>query len=597
MKLATDTLLQNSKYRIIRVLGQGGFGITYEAEQVALKRIVAIKEFFMKDYCDREEGNSQVSTPTANSRILVDSFRTKFVKEAQMIASFRNPHIVSIYDVFEENGTAYYVMEFLDNGSLIDVVKRKGPLPEAEAIRLINQVGDALSYIHEKNFLHLDVKPSNILFNGDGEAVLIDFGISKHYDETGGQTSTTPVGISKGYAPIEQYQQQGNVTRFSPATDIYSLGATLFFLLTGNNPPEAAEVYEDGLPELGNSISQATKNAIIVAMAPKKKERPQNVRDFLNLLRMRESDGFQSNTTDDSFIKPKHESQFQDESTIIITKGESGAGQTETKSRQNVSPSVSNKGKKKHGRLSFMLLCVGIVFLGYFFAHIFGDNNTPSSQENTPKPQTTKTVVNNDAERKAKPETKIESVNPSRGKAQQKEEKADSSSSSPDFSLNKSSVALNEGESITLFVSGYSGNVKWESDDPSVATVNQSGTVNGIKKGKTNIWARVGNTVKLCRVQVNAPPKNTVQNSSVAASDTNKSSLISGHVVDLNGKPVVGAAILVRGTTNGAMTDAKGYYSINVTSGDVLVVSCKGYKTQSITVSTQKTIDISLSMK
>lgn len=315
MHLRSGTILQGGKYQIIRALGQGGFGITYEAEQVALMRTVAIKEFFMKDYCDRDGETSHVSVPTENSRDLVDGFKQKFLKEAQMIASLRNPHIVSIYDVFEENGTAYYVMEYLRNGSLIDIVKKRGPLPEAEAIRYINQVGEALTYLHERSFLHLDVKPSNILFNDDGEPVLIDFGISKHYDETGGQTSTTPVGISKGYAPIEQYQQ-GSIIKFSPATDVYSLGATLFFLLTGCTPPEAAEVNEDGIPDLGKGVSLATKDAINAAMAPKRKERPQSVKDFLDLLR----DNASSKKTMVSKSIIIGGSSIEDESTLVLSK-------------------------------------------------------------------------------------------------------------------------------------------------------------------------------------------------------------------------------------------------------------------------------------
>ena len=129
MQLKPGSKLQNGKYEIVRTLGQGGFGITYEAEQVALHRRVAIKEFFMKDYCDRDESTSHVTLGTSSgSKELVVKFRTKFVREAQMIASQDHPHIVKIYDVFEENGTAYYVMEFLEGGSLADLVKKEGPL-------------------------------------------------------------------------------------------------------------------------------------------------------------------------------------------------------------------------------------------------------------------------------------------------------------------------------------------------------------------------------------------------------------------------------------------------------------------------------------
>jgi serine/threonine protein kinase len=308
--LSVGFLLQSGKYKIVEVLGQGGFGITYLAEQVALGRKVAIKEFFMKDYCDRDCGTSHVSVPTENSRNLVYSFKQKFVKEAQMIASLRNPHIVSIYDIFEENGTAYYVMEFLNNGSLIDVVNRRGPVPEADALRFISQAGGALSYIHDRNILHLDIKPSNLLLNDEGEVVLIDFGISKHYDESGGQTSTTPVGVSKGYAPLEQYRD-GDVSQFKPSTDIYALGATLYFLLSGLVPPDAAIVNEDGLDRPAG-ISDSVWNTIERAMMPRKKDRPQNIKEFLALL---DIDNPAYNICEKNISASKHETC---EETVVI---------------------------------------------------------------------------------------------------------------------------------------------------------------------------------------------------------------------------------------------------------------------------------------
>ena len=283
MQLQSGSLLQGGKYRIERVLGQGGFGITYQAVQVALNRKVAIKEFFMKEYCERNETTSQVSLGTSGSRETVERFRQKFIKEAQNIAALNHPHIIRIHDVFEENGTAYYVMEFWDNGSLADLVKRQGALDEAEALRYIRQVADALGYIHERKMNHLDVKPGNILLDENRNAVLIDFGLSKRYDEEGNQTSTTPVGISHGYAPMEQYKK-GGVGTFSPATDIYSLGATLYKLITGNTPPEASEVLEEGLPALPANVSAPIVKAIDSAMQPRKKDRPQSIDEFLGML-------------------------------------------------------------------------------------------------------------------------------------------------------------------------------------------------------------------------------------------------------------------------------------------------------------------------
>ena len=246
MQLKPNTTLQNGKYKIVRTLGQGGFGITYEAEQVMLRRRVALKEFFMKDCCERDDATSRVTVGTGSQRELVEKFRGKFIREAQMMAGMDHPNVVRVLDVFEENETAYYVMENLAGGSLKAKVEAHGPLSEADAEKYIREVADALAYIHSLNTVHLDVKPSNILLNSRGEAVLIDFGISKHYDSAGEQTSSTPVGISKGYAPLEQ-GRDGDVSQFGPSTDIYALGATLYYLVSGMVPPEASVAAEDGM--------------------------------------------------------------------------------------------------------------------------------------------------------------------------------------------------------------------------------------------------------------------------------------------------------------------------------------------------------------
>ena len=283
MNLQQGTLLQGGKYCIERELGHGGFGVTYLAIQKGLNRYVAIKEFFMSEYCNRDSDTSYVTVPSEGSRELVAKFRNKFVKEAQNIACLKHPHIISIHDVFEENGTAYYVMEYLDHGSLADVVKRQGALPVADALRYTRQIADALRYIHARKMNHLDVKPGNILIDEEDQAVLIDFGLSKRYDAEGNQTSTTPVGISHGYAPLEQYKK-GGVGTFSPATDIYSLGATLYKLVTGATPPDANDVGEEGLPAFPEYVPTAIVKAIEQAMQFRRKDRPQTTEEFLALL-------------------------------------------------------------------------------------------------------------------------------------------------------------------------------------------------------------------------------------------------------------------------------------------------------------------------
>ena len=282
--LQKDSHLQSGRYKILSTLGQGGFGITYLALQTGLERKVAIKEFFMKDLCNRDEATSHVSVGSNGSIEMVDRFKAKFLKEARNIARLNHPNIIRILDVFEENGTAYYVMECAEGGSLAEKVKRCGALPEPEAVRYILQIADALAYIHEQKMNHLDIKPANIMLNEKDDAILIDFGLSKQYDAvTGSQTSTTPVGISEGYAPIEQYKK-GGVQEFSPETDIYALGATLFKLITGNTPPQPMDILADGMLEKPSDLSETVWNTIRKAMQPNKNNRYQCVNDFTETL-------------------------------------------------------------------------------------------------------------------------------------------------------------------------------------------------------------------------------------------------------------------------------------------------------------------------
>ena len=282
--LSSESSLQGGRYRIVRMLGSGGFGITYLGTQTGLERNIVIKEFFMTDYCLRDEYSNLITVPTVSNVEFVERFKDKFLKEARHIAQLKHPNIVNIIDVFEENGTAYYVMDFIEGGSLAEKVQSEGSLPENVAKRYILQIADALNYIHQRYMNHLDVKPGNIMLSRNDNAILIDFGLSKQYDsQTGHQTSTTPVGISHGYAPMEQYKE-GGVSEFSPETDIYSLGATLYYLLTGARPPVSQEINEDGLPldQLkAKNISWPTISAIINAMKPRKKERTHDINTFI----------------------------------------------------------------------------------------------------------------------------------------------------------------------------------------------------------------------------------------------------------------------------------------------------------------------------
>ncbi len=284
MELKSGVALQGGRYRIVECLGSGGFGITYLAEQPLADRMVCIKEFFPTNYYNREVNTNRVYIGTQGSADAMERFKAKFIKEAQMIARLDHPNIIPIYDIFEENNTAYYVMKYVDGGSLGDIVKRNGAMAEAEAVRYIRGVASALAYIHQRSVNHLDIKPGNImLLKAENQPLLIDFGLSKHYDDSGEQTTSTPGGVSHGYAPIEQYKQ-GGVASFSPASDIYSLGATLYYLVTGVVPPSATDIGRDGIDIPVSHISDGVRSAIKAAMSYWREDRPQNIEDFIALL-------------------------------------------------------------------------------------------------------------------------------------------------------------------------------------------------------------------------------------------------------------------------------------------------------------------------
>ena len=215
---------------------------------------------------------------------MVDRYMKKFIKEAQILARFDNPNIVHVQDVFKENETWYYVMDYVDGRSLESIIREKGHLSEGESLDYIGKIADALKYIHGYNVNHLDIKPSNIMVRSrDNEPILIDFGISKQYDENKNATTTTPSGISEGYSPLEQYKA-GGVSVFSPQSDIYALGATLYCMVTGKTPPNATDILNEGVPKLPASISTTISDAITASLQPKRLDRPSSVEAFMSIL-------------------------------------------------------------------------------------------------------------------------------------------------------------------------------------------------------------------------------------------------------------------------------------------------------------------------
>lgn len=291
MELRKGNTLKGGKYKIVKTLGQGSFGITYLATtrismdgqlgKLDVNVNVTIKEFFMSDLNSRSSDGTSVER---TSSTLVKNYKGKFRREAENLAKLHHPNIVKVLEVFDENNTTYYVMEFIDGETVDDYVKGNGKLSEDESLKIISKVCSALSYMHDHKMLHLDLKPKNMMRSSEGHIYLIDFGLSKQYDENGEPESSTTLGLgTAGYAPIEQvhYKRDGSL----PVTlDIYAVGASLYKMLTGKTPPESSSVLNEGLPlsplkEAG--VSEGTIGIVKKAMAPIKKERYQSVKELL----------------------------------------------------------------------------------------------------------------------------------------------------------------------------------------------------------------------------------------------------------------------------------------------------------------------------
>lgn len=334
--LAIGTILHGEAYdyKIMDVLGQGTFGITYKAKvemKGALGRLdsnmyVAVKEFFMKEVNGRE--NSSVTSGSTSNGGLFYYYRDKFEREARNLSTLSHPNIVKVLEAFHANGTTYYSMEYIDGISLDKKIAQspQGRIPLTEAIETLKQISAAIAFMHSRNMLHLDVKPGNVMMRKDGTAVLIDFGLSKQYTSDGEPESSTKVGAgTPGYAPIEQASyHEGN--GFPTMMDVYALGGTLFKMLTGQRPPEASEILNEGFP--ADSLRQLfipdnIVNSISKAMAPLKKDRWQTVDEFVKHLdehgehtiyedTSSESARSESTTFDDRKFSHKLQGDFED---------------------------------------------------------------------------------------------------------------------------------------------------------------------------------------------------------------------------------------------------------------------------------------------
>ncbi|MDR2918144.1 MAG: serine/threonine protein kinase [Tannerella sp.] len=398
MNLPQGHCLQNGKYRLIDAIGQGGFGITYsgvwntevkgELGTVKTDVSVCIKEYFFKDYCYRDQDTMHVQVHSETGKMLFEKFKEKQIKEAKILSEVHHPYIVNVLEVFEENNTAYIAMEYISGCSLKYMLDVEGGLSEKNVLKYVNQIGQALDFVHKKNILHLDIKPNNILIDKKNNARLIDFGVSKRYDIEQQETSTTMLTLSKGFASIEQYDNEGTVN-FSPCPDIYSLGATMYNLLTGVIPTESILRATKPLAkpsELNSEITPKTERVILRAMQVNSTDRYQTVKEMINELDIPSyfeetenllEESFNNTTTTKTgstvsndmtevFSKPLHESSLTDEEQTVF---------------HSLNEMKIVKKKRKR-RVFIPLIVFFFAFVGYAISYIFSINGSNSTNQN-----------------------------------------------------------------------------------------------------------------------------------------------------------------------------------------------------------------------
>lgn len=269
----------SGKFILGRVLGEGRYGITYIAQDWKIRQRVVIKEFFPGELAERKEAYSVVPLEGQEENFVYG--RGCFLEEAKKLAEFvDNPNIVHICSCFEENGTAYYVMEYIEGISFDNYVEeRGGKLPWEEALRCLRPIADALSVVHDKGMLHRNLGPDSILITGDGTAKLIDFGYTRYCV---GEKIRSLYGVLKpGYAPKEQYLLRGNQ---GPYTDVYSLAAIFYMAMTGEPPMDSIDRIEGDdikkISHLGIEIPEYADSAIMKGIQLKSSDRFQSMREF-----------------------------------------------------------------------------------------------------------------------------------------------------------------------------------------------------------------------------------------------------------------------------------------------------------------------------
>ena len=358
--LKKGTILHGT-FRIDNYLSSGGFGNTYVATHTILEAKRAIKEFFLKGVNLRDSDSSQVTVSTGSDLAEFNQQLEKFKKEARRLYQLDNKNIVKVHDFFEENGTAYYVMDFIDGEDLKRKLERLNrPLDENEVRGILEQVLNALKAVHSHGIWHLDIKPANIIVGSDSTAKLIDFGASKQINAQHGGFTSSAVAYTNGYAPIEQMDK--SFEKFGPWTDFYALGATLYNLLTNHRPPTPSDINDDhstdkhlALP-LPANVSNQMRDLILWLMKTDRFERPQSVDEILNYLNQQITTG---GVPPVSREETRPHKEHEEASTQKPQEDQRGV-------KIAINPSKKENSNSKRNRILVSLLCAGIVIVGLF---------------------------------------------------------------------------------------------------------------------------------------------------------------------------------------------------------------------------------------
>lgn len=393
--LRVGTILHGT-YRVDGYLASGGFGNTYVATNIQFGERYAIKEFFLKGVTERDENTTTISVSNQENAATFEAQRDKFKKEAVRLRKLSSPHIVCVHDLFEENGTAYYVMDFVDGENLRDYLKKIGhPLDEATVWQVFDQVLDALEVVHSHGLFHLDLKPANLMMDQQGGVRLIDFGASKQMKAGSGATTSTAVSYTNGYAPREQMEQA--LDKFGPWTDFYALGATLYFLLTDQKPPLPSDIDDDMTDDkhealaMPDSISDRLRRMVLWLMATDRRKRPQSVADIRSVLNQKAeekpADPAKGEESDDvTIVLPKSDQDKVSDDPAAngdpSTTDNPSAADDETEIVQD-DPSVEVE-EKKSSKWKWILVVLIFAVIGFFGAKYFlspGQDTAPASQE------------------------------------------------------------------------------------------------------------------------------------------------------------------------------------------------------------------------